>query len=86
MCVRCRCDGAALEQLFAPAQQLLSTRGWQHTGGVQLGRFMALAMAGASGEHQIFCGRAVKLPGLGTVGSVWLGVMCPLCVSTRVLD
>lgn len=78
MCVGCRCEGAALGQLFAPAQQLVSTWGWQHAGCVQLGRFMALAMAGASGELQVFCGRAVRLPGLGTVGSVCVG--CVPCV------
>lgn len=68
-----------LWSMLAPAQLLVSTWDWQHTGGVQLGSFMGLAVAGASGEHQIFWGCAVMLPGLCTVGSVCLGVMCP-CV------
>lgn len=66
----------ALEQLFAPAQQLGSTRGWQHAGCVQLGRFMGLAMVVVLGNIRF----SVEVLG-GCLSCAWLaGCVWEWCV------
>lgn len=79
--MRWRCDGAALELLFAPAQCL----GWQQAGCVQLGRGMGWAMAGAPGEHPLFCGCAEAAWAVLSFLALFGSDVSPLC-GTKGLD
>lgn len=55
---------------------------------VQLCGFIGLCRSDTSGKHQIFCVHAVWLPSLCTVSSMYLKIICSLCMyqAYKVLD
>lgn len=85
MCVSCRCDGCS-GAAVCPSSAAGEHQGLAARRVCAAGQVYGLGHGGGAGEHQIFCGGAGRLPELCMVGWVCLGVMCPLCVSTKVLD
>lgn len=73
---------ALLSSRLRRLQQFVKTSGLQHTGDVQLCRFIGLCRSDTSGK-QIFCVRAVWLPCLCAVSWMYLKAVCSLYVCTE---